>query len=325
LLQADDDARSPVLACDHHPEYFSSRWARDQSESTIPVWHHQAHVLSGMCEHRWLDRKVLGVAWDGTGLGPDGTIWGGEFLVTSAASFERVASFQPFFLPGGEAAISDVRRTAAAILLAGNEGSETELANELAMTVREIVQIRRLLQPALSPRTTSCGRLFDAAACLILGQRRSDFEGHAAMCLEAACDPATHDAYAFVVEGHLPHRIDWRPVFQAIRSDRRRGLPSGVMAMKFHRGLSNLIRDVSQRHSSLPVVLQGGVFQNRVLIELIAGSWPGDGPPLGMPGRIPPNDGGLAIGQVIFAMSSTKQEQSHVPGSSGPSRGVDRT
>ncbi len=326
LLHFDQDSRKATIRSDHHPGYFPTEWAGDQKRPHVAVWHHQAHVLSGMAEHRWLDREVLGVAWDGTGLGPDGTIWGGEFLRTSVAGFERLACFRPFYLPGGEAAVADVRRTAVAILSQLDDLTDQDVAVELAMTPREHGQIRRLLKPSLSPVTTSCGRLFDAAACLILGLSHSTFEGQAAMCLESVCDPAAQAAYSFVVdETRVPHPIDWRPVIQGIVSDRRDGLPRGTMAMKIHRGLANLVREVALRHPALPVVLQGGVFQNRVLTELIVEGWPSEGPRLGLPGQIPPNDGGLAVGQLVGAIRCSNQDHAHVPGSARTGRGVDRT
>lgn len=326
LLQFDTDSREATISCDHHPGYYPTEWAGDQKGPRVAVWHHQAHVLSGMAEHRWLDREVLGVAWDGTGLGPDGTIWGGEFLKTSVAGFERLACFRPFYLPGGMAAVTDVRRTAVAMLSQLDDFTEEDHSIELAMTSRELAQIRRLLKPSLSPVTTSCGRLFDAAACLILGHSHSAYEGQAAMCLESICDPATQATYSFAVdETRVPHKIDWRPVFQAVVSDRRTGLPRGIMAMKFHRGLANLVKEVALNNPWLPVVLQGGVFQNRVLTELIAEGWPADGAPLGLPGRIPPNDGGLAVGQLVGAIRFCIQDHAHVSGSSRPGLGLDRT
>lgn len=295
-------------ACDSHPEYYPSQWAHSRQKSTLPVWHHHAHIVTGMLEHGWLDREVLGVAWDGTGLGPDGTIWGGEFLHASSTSFERIATFRPFHLPGGEAAIHDVRRIAFALLSQLPDLPENELMERLRLSPAETDQWKRLLRSEFSPSTTSCGRLFDAAACLILDQDKADFEGHAAMLLESVCDVSTPEAYSFSIKDESPIQIDWRPAFSELLADRRNGNSRGIMAMKFHRGLANVIREVAKCDTSLPVVLGGGVFQNRVLVELVAENWPTADQPLGLPGMLPPNDGGLAAGQLAIAMSRTVKE-----------------
>lgn len=315
LSNCDSTTASPV--CDPHPGYFPTQWAVARSQPPQFVWHHHAHIVTGMLEHGWLDREVLGVAWDGTGLGPDGTIWGGEFLRSTATDFVRIAHLRPFLLTGGEAAISDLRRTALAVVSQLNGLSSTEIAGMLRLSEQEIGRLTAAMTPAFSPTTTSCGRLFDAAACLILNQTRTDYEGHAAMCLESACDFSATGTYNFLVDHQSPAHIDWRPAFQAILSDRSATVPYGVMAMKFHRGLAQAILHVVQRFPELPVVFGGGVFQNRVLVELIADNWPAERELPGLPGELPPNDGGLAAGQLASAvMSAPCQERADVSGSS---------
>lgn len=313
------------LACDPHPGYFPTQWAGETADAPLQVWHHHAHVVSGMWEHGWLDREVLGVAWDGTGLGPDGTLWGGEFLRATATQFQRVAHLRPFVLPGGEAAISDLRRITVAMLSQLDEFSPNDLVAILDLQETDVRRIQQILKSPFSPTTTSCGRLFDAAACLILNQSHATFEGQAAMHLEAACDSHAAGAYRLEILPRQPVELDWRPMLRQILADRRAGVSRGIMAMRFHRGLAQAIIEVAKMFPELPVVLGGGVFQNRVLVELVAELWPACGPELGLPGMIPPNDGGLAAGQLAVAMASMMhKETNHVSGSSRSACRVDQ-
>ena len=297
----------PNVVCDPHPDYFPSCWGIAKSGIAHNAWHHHAHIVAGMLEHGWLDRTVLGVAWDGTGLGPDGSIWGGDFLWTTTTQFQRFAHFRPFALPGAEAAIRNLRRTTLSILSQLEELKPREMADLLEMPMGDLQRYQQLLNSSYSPRTTSCGRLFDSAACLILRQTYAGFEGQAAMRLEACCDPQERGWYAFELQYHKREEcweIDWRPVFRMLLRDRRRNTARGIMAMRFHRGLAQLIVELAGYYPSLPVVLGGGVFQNRVLVELISEHWPDTGQELGLPGKIPPNDGGLAAGQLAVALAT---------------------
>ena len=295
------DAGGLHVVHDPHPDYFPTQWSEAVEANRSAVWHHHAHVAAGLLEHQWLDRTVLGVAFDGTGLGHDGTIWGGEFLIATATRFQRVGHLRPFGLPGGDAAITDPRRLAVSMLSHLVELSPNEIAELSGLSRIEVHRIQQAIRSSHSPRTTSCGRLFDAAACLILRQHRSEFEGQAAMCLEAACDLAETNGYSFALGSSQPLELDWRPVLRRIIADRRNGTTPDAMAMRFHRGLAAAIRAVCDRWPDLPVVLGGGVFQNRVLVELLVDSWRVDRAPLGLPGLIPPNDGGLAAGQLTVA------------------------
>lgn len=292
------------IACDAHPTYFSSRWAQEQTRTPQRVWHHHAHIVAGMVEHGWLEREVLGVAWDGTGLGPDGTIWGGEFLRTTATQFQRLAHLRLFALPGGDAAIVDPRRAAISILSQLKELSPTDIASILEMPQSDVCRVQRTLNSKFSPQTTSVGRLFDVASLLILKNAQFDFEGYASMCLEASCDLSASGQYRFEIQSGAPLQLDWRPVIREIIEDRRTATPASMMAIRFHRALAQLIVDVADRFPELPVILQGGVFQNRVLVESVATLWTADRQPLGLPGVIPPNDGGLAVGQLAVSLAS---------------------
>jgi hydrogenase maturation protein HypF len=299
-----------LLVHDLHPDYFTTRWAHVQGVKSLAVQHHHAHVVSGMLEHGWLDRQVLGVAWDGTGFGDDGSIWGGEFLLTRAATYTRVASLQPFPLPGGESAIHQPWRVAVSLISELPEADRwlARLPNDIWPDVpaQAIASVRRIARrPRFSPQTTSAGRLFDAIASLVLGISRVDFDGQAAMRLEAAADRGSRGQYQLPLgDGEWP-MLDWRPLVAGVLADRVNDVSHGTMAMRFHRALATAIVEVWQRRADLPLVLSGGVFQNRLLTETIVEMFPGDRRMLGLPGVIPPNDGGLAAGQLAIAIART--------------------
>lgn len=296
-----------LLVHDLHPAYFSTDWARRQSLSTLAVQHHHAHIAAGMLEHGWLDRKVLGVAWDGTGYGTDGTIWGGEFLECTARSYGRVARLRPFRLPGGEAAIREPWRIAIAVMDQLTEsGQNSYIARPYwsAWNVApdQLTALRQIAgRPHLSPLTSSVGRLFDAAAAIILSMSHADFDGQAAMYLEASADRSVTGCYHLPIRDGELSELDWRPLFTQLLEDQRRGAGPGMLAMRFHRSLARGVVSVCQCRPELAIVLSGGVFQNRLLTELVAEAIGGRPQPLGLPGIIPPNDGGLAAGQLVIA------------------------
>ncbi|HUE69700.1 MAG TPA: carbamoyltransferase HypF [Pirellulaceae bacterium] len=322
------DAEPKLIVHDQHSDYYTTRWAGESGLPAMAVQHHHAHVAAGMLEHGWLGREVLGVAWDGTGYGPDGTIWGGEFLRAKSTSYERVCRLRSFPLLGGEAAIREPWRAALAVL---GDAIGAEAAVEF---LAERGFDRRLLAPlaslgrrtALAPLTSSAGRLFDAVAAWLLplpaeqrGQSSSD--GHLAMLLEALAGGAdrwtTADFAKSADEDGLiripprdPRRssaelaeLDWRPLIAALVADYRRGVAAERLAARFHAALADAIVGVAAQYSALPIVLTGGVFQNRRLTELVAQRLAAHPSPLGLPGRIPPGDGGLAAGQLAVAVA----------------------
>jgi hydrogenase maturation protein HypF len=290
------------LVHDMHPEYYSTQWTQKQPLRQVAVQHHHAHIIAGMLEHGWLDRCVLGVAWDGTGYGTDGTIWGGEFLVCSGSGFSRVARVRPFSLPGGEAAIHEPWRIALSVCSQLGKLVEVSSWPGWNLDPKHVAAVARIIsRPQLSPITSSAGRLIDAAAALILGINRADFDGQAAMRLEAAADHRAKGWYDFPLsEGELPE-LDWRPLFAGLLADHRRGVDASVIATRFHRSLAHGIRRVCGHWRELPVVLSGGVFQNRFLTELVTEMHNDKNQAWGLPGVIPPNDGGLAAGQLGIA------------------------
>jgi hydrogenase maturation protein HypF len=298
------------IAHDLHPEYFSTTWAIEQPLVPLGVQHHHAHIVAGMLEHGWLDQTVLGVAWDGTGYGTDGTIWGGEFLLARADRFDRFAHLRGFRLPGGEIAVREPWRTALAIAaetLGWEAAIRVVVPPDLAGYAAALTKITA--NPRFSPWTTSGGRLFDAAAAIILGIQQADFDGQPAMMLESAAERDATGSYDFPLRPGESEQLDWRPLFHGLLKDRAAGLAPGVLAMRFHRSVARGIAQICGRFPELPVVLSGGVFQNRLLTELILEDHGVAGQKLGLPGVIPPNDGGLAAGQLAVALYSRENAE----------------
>jgi hydrogenase maturation protein HypF len=186
------------VACDLHPDYLSTKYAQELGTPVVPVQHHFAHVMSCMAENE-LQPPALGVSWDGTGYGLDDTIWGGEFLLVNEKSFDRVAHFRPFKLPGGEAAIKQPRRTALGVLyeiFGKSVFEQRDLIPVQNFSPSELLLLQQILEKSInSPITTSAGRLFDAVAAIAGLRQQVNFEGQAAMELEFAMQPATDETY----------------------------------------------------------------------------------------------------------------------------------
>lgn len=285
---------------DLHPDYFTTRFASERAVPTLGVQHHVAHVAAGMLEHGLLDRQVLGVSWDGTGFGDDGTIWGGEFLVVGrAAEYERVAHLRPFRSPGGEVAVRQPWRIAVSLLsesLADDAWIDHAYAIWSQQPITMVLQLTRRSSDRL--RSTSAGRLFDAVAAIILGIDLVHYEGQAAMMLEAVASCDSHDRYPLpLVEGQL----DWRPMVRSVWHDRFSDVDPAIISARFHRALASGIVAVASQFRDLPIVLGGGVFQNKLLTEMVA-EMLDDRERLKLPGAIPPNDGGLAAGQLAVSI-----------------------
>jgi hydrogenase maturation protein HypF len=312
---------TPVaVAHDLHPGYASTTYAKKlAAEHDIPavaVQHHHAHLAACLAENE-AEGLALGVCWDGTGLGTDGTIWGGEFLLGDAADYERVAHVRPFRLPGGDAAVREPRRTALALLLASRGPSvlsREDLESVRAFTVAERDVLAQMVARGVNaPVTTSAGRLFDAVASLLGLVQRSAFEGQAAMAVEAAAlaAPAGAGAYPFplVERAGAPALLDWAPLVEALLEDRLRGVDRGVMAARFHEALVDGIAAAARRAGSPRVALTGGCFQNKLLTERAAQRLQADGFEVLLHGAVPPNDGGIGVGQVCVAAARLKRLQ----------------
>ena len=296
-----------MVACDTHPDYHSTRAAEGFGLALARVPHHLAHVLSGMIDNG-LDDAVLGVAWDGTGHGGDGTIWGGEFLAVDAGRFRRVASLWPFRLPGGEAAVREPRRAALGALYAifGEAVlTRADLPPVAAFAQSERAVLATMLGRAVNaPLTSSAGRLFDAVAALLGLCQKSSFEGEAAMAVEFAADRANSTVClppAIVREKMRRLVVDWRPLMAALVRAHMAGTAPEPLAAALHEGLIEAIVDVARRVGLRRVVLTGGCFQNALLTERAVGALRVAGLEPYWHQHIPPNDGGLAAGQVAFA------------------------
>ena len=310
------DVTLQAIACDLHPDYRSTSFARELATNlSIPlvlVQHHHAHVASCMAEHK-LDGEVLGIAWDGAGYGGDGQVWGGEFLVASYRQFSRFAHLRPFRLPGGEAAIRHPERSAAAVLweLMGEEMSGHPIPS-WKVTVDQRAQLASLLRSGVaSPWTTSMGRLFDAIASFTGLCHQASFEGQAAMAVQFAAEEEEGeggmrtDGYPIVVTpSHSPDTkwvVDWRPMVSAMLHDLRRGCRLGYIAALFHIGLAEVTVRVAQVAGLPRVVLTGGCFQNRLLLSLVRQRLEAAGFIVYSHDLVPPNDGGLSLGQAAIA------------------------
>lgn len=284
-----------VIACDLHPDYASTQWAqRHATVAGVPlvqVQHHQAHVASCAAENG-LTAPYLGVAWDGAGLGLDGTIWGGEFFAVDGNRFERVAWLRPFALPGGEAAMRDCSRPAAGLLWQAPSASKA----------REAVQpqLAAMLEHGINaPQCSSVGRLFDALAYLAGAVQSNLFEGQAAMCLEGAIGGIqTEEAYAIACMDGIG---DWSRMVEDIQADRTNGVGLDVVSAKFHNTLANWIVAVARHAKMANVVLSGGVFQNAYLTRRSRRLLESAGCHVYTHRQVPANDGGLALGQAVLA------------------------
>jgi hydrogenase maturation protein HypF len=308
--------RARAVACDRHPDYASTRHAERLGLPLLRVPHHLAHALSGMVDHG-LGGPVLAVAWDGTGYGGDGTIWGGEFLAVAPPRYRRVAHLLPFRLPGGEAAVREPRRAALGVLHILHGAAAVDLMDRFApaggFSARERHVLGAMLARGINaPLTSSAGRLFDAVASLLGLCQRSGFEGEAAMALEAAADMAEADAPlpdAVLRTGTDPLVVDWRPILAALLTGCERGVSPAALAAGFHSALANAIAAVARQLGAEKVLLTGGCFQNARLTELAVARLGAIGVEAFCHRRVPPNDGGLAVGQIAFAAYATIEER----------------
>ena len=304
-----------AVACDLHPDYATTRLAGASGLPVIRVQHHHAHVAALLAEHD-VDGEILGVAWDGTGFGPDGTVWGGEFLRATRTGYRRVARLLPFTLPGGEAAVRQPWRSAVGALYA---------VMGLGLWELDVPPVRRaapwgdvlnaLLRAPATVRTSSVGRLVDAVSAILGLRQESTYEAHAAMLLEQAVAP-TSEAYPFSLlerKADGPDapalEIDWRPALAAILNDVGHGATPSVVAGRFHRTLARMAASVAEWAGIPRVGLTGGCFQNAVLTQFASDELRRRGFDVLTHSQVPPNDGGLAVGQALVAASRLLEER----------------
>lgn len=318
-----------AIAHDLHPGYLSTRWAIEYAAATgvplVAVQHHHAHIAALLAEHAFPPAEaVIGLSFDGTGYGPDGTIWGGEVLVATCRTFTRVGRLRPVPLPGGDRAIRYPYRAALAWLWAAGIPWEDDLPPVAAASLVERGVILRQLETGLnSVLTSSFGRLFDAVAALAGLRQTITYEAQGALELEALTFSDTADAYPFPLDFRddskiqsipsglhsadpaLQFEMDHAALVRAIVTDLRRQTPMPVIAARFHNAVAAVAvaccEQVRTSHSLTTVALSGGVFQNAALLDRIAARLRAAGFHLLTHHQVPPNDGGLALGQAIIA------------------------
>lgn len=298
--------RPSAVACDLHPDYLSTQFAEQTGLPIVRVQHHVAHSLSCLAENH-VSGPVLGVAWDGTGYGEDGVVWGGEFFHVSKHAVRRVAHLYPFPLPGGEAAVREPRRAAVGLLHAMGEdetaSSPHPIWNEFSAAEQQVVRLalRRKLN---TPLTTSAGRLFDAVAALAGVRSINRFEGEAAMEWEWLADEAnTTESYPINLQCRQgqPAILDWWPMVRALLADIEAKVPAQIMSARFHNGLGEGIVAVCRMVGERQVALSGGCFVNRRLLEGVVRRLTQEGHTVWWHQQVPPGDGGIALGQIMAA------------------------
>ncbi|HXF56486.1 MAG TPA: carbamoyltransferase HypF [Actinomycetota bacterium] len=298
------DVAPEVVAHDLHPEYLSTKWAQDQEGvELLAVQHHHAHVASCLADNGE-EGPVIGVGFDGLGYGPDGTMWGGEFLVADLAGFERVGHFEPVPMPGGAAAIREPWRMAAAYLDAafGDTLPDLDVVRRNEARWEDVLRLSR--SGVNTPLTSSVGRLFDAVAAVLGVRDAINYEGQAAIELEQRADPTERGAYPATVEGR-PFRVAGRDLVRAVVEDLRAGVEPATVAGRFHRGVVRAVvagcELVRERTGLRSVALSGGVWQNVLLLEAAVDLLEARGFRVLVHHRVPPNDGGISLGQVAVA------------------------
>jgi hydrogenase maturation protein HypF len=293
------EATPEWIACDMHPDYASTQYAaqlaRRWNTPLVHIQHHHAHVLSAMAEHQ-LEGPVLGLAWDGTGYGPDRTIWGGEAILVAGAQWERVAHLRPFLLPGGDRAAREPRRSALGLLHAVGSPQLADLARSWFSDMELATLCAALERPGLFPLTSSMGRLFDGVAALCGLGATASFEGQAAMALEFATADDASGRYELPLQDEV---ANWQPMVEQVVCDRSRGVPVSHIAARFHNSLTHLALQISQRVGCPQVVLTGGCFQNHLLAERTRATLSEAGFEVYTQQMVPPGDGGLSLGQVL--------------------------
>jgi len=299
--------RPGLLACDLHPDYASTRLAERMARAggvpLVRVQHHHAHVAAVAAEFD-LHGPVCGLAWDGTGLGADGTLWGGEGLRVEGAACARVAHLKPFPLPGGDRAVRDPRRTALGLLWACRGSLE---GGEAWFEPASLAQLRTMLERGLhTPVTSSAGRLFDAVAVLTGIRPLPGFEGQAAMALEYAALGSTDEGtypWGLLGEG-ASLVVDPAPLVDALLGDLARQVPPGTCARRFHQAMADLALHMAGAAARERVVLAGGCFQNGLLTRLVRARLSKAGFLPINPAAFPPNDGAIALGQAWAAAAA---------------------
>jgi hydrogenase maturation protein HypF len=307
------NANPVAVAYDLHPMYLSSRIALGTGLPAFPVQHHHAHIASCMAENN-LRGLVIGIAFDGTGYGLDSCIWGGEFLVADFAGFQRKAHFRYIPLAGGDAAVRQPWRSALSYLRDSlslpNHATGLRLWKDVPE--KQISLVSRMLQQNINcVPTSSCGRLFDAIASLIGLRHEVNFEGQAAIELQAIAGQGVDDGYIFEIEEGEPAQIDFRPMVREIVSEVEQNAAKEIIAAKFHNTLANVSLEICRRIRESDglnrVCLSGGTFQNFFLVDKFVNRLEDAGFQVYLHAQVPPNDGGISLGQAVIANAFFQQ------------------
>jgi hydrogenase maturation protein HypF len=294
-----------VVACDAHPDYASTRFAESLGKPMVHVQHHAAHLASCAAENG-VTGEALGVSWDGTGWGPDGTVWGGEFIVGHGATWTRRGRLRPFRLPGGEAAVREPRRSALGVLfeLEGSEIFERgRLPTLQAFSAEELRVLKHMLETGTHcPWTSSMGRLFDAVSSILGLHQRIAFEGQGAMAVEFSASEYETDFYPMSWENDRDLKnLDWADVLRGILKDKEKNLNNSLISAKFQNSLVEGVIKAAEVFGQNKVLFGGGCFQNKNLLESCARRLQVAGVEAYWPREVPPNDGGLSLGQAVIA------------------------
>ena len=297
-----------VVAHDLHPDYLSTRYAEEQTGTPrVAIQHHHAHLASCLAENG-VDEEAIGIIFDGIGYGADGRIWGGEFLVGGFGGYRRAGHFAYIPMPGGDAATREPYRMALSYLRHAYGAQFPDLPAVAAIGEGERRLLLQMMEKGInSPLTSSCGRLFDAVAALVGLRERVSYEGQAALELEMAiCAAPENEVYPFALqEGGDEIIFEPSPLIRAIVEDVQRGISAGTVSARFHNTLGAMVRQVCehlrQTTGLQAVALSGGVFQNHYLTERCVGLLETGGFRVYRHSLVPPNDGGLALGQAVIA------------------------
>ncbi|NOX15732.1 MAG: carbamoyltransferase HypF [Epsilonproteobacteria bacterium] len=279
-----------IIICDLHPNYFTTSWAKKQKCEQYQVQHHYAHILSCMFEYK-IEKKILGVAWDGTGYGNDGTIWGGEFLVCDKNSYERVAYFEPFSLLGGDKSIKDIKRVAVSMIFDVQKNDEaSDFSGFLNLFSKSELSLLKLMykKNINTIKCSSVGRIFDAVAVFSGICESVTYDGESGLIIESLYDETIDDKYEFYLEGSV---IKYKHIFIQILEDKNPRL----IASKFINALVDIFFKITNKYD-LEIVLAGGVFQNRTILEKIIKQSKKQN--ICFSQKIPINDGGISVGQL---------------------------
>jgi hydrogenase maturation protein HypF len=291
------------ITCDMHPDYLSTNFALRMSTETVQVQHHYAHILSCMAENS-LEGRLLGVSWDGTGYGTDGTIWGGEFITANGKDFIRTACIKPFMLPGGEKSIHEIWRTGFSLLYeVYGSGADKYFPHK----EKDLKIIEQMLEKRInSPFTSSVGRLFDGVASIMNIRQFANFEAQGAMELEFETYNRANlncDIYNYSFEKNPSGfmEINWHEMIREITGELHSGISGSIISVKFHNTLADIIKAAAEIINYDRVVLSGGCFQNKYLLEKSIENLRRSGFKVYWHQRVPTNDGGISLGQIKYA------------------------